>query len=90
MTMPNPTKTWCSGQRGRRCYIWPNDCVRRGQASKVSNKSWPGQQRFGRFAQDSSDKNGKVLTFAFLVVGNHATFYILHRNQSFYVMSEIL
>ncbi|ORY97958.1 hypothetical protein BCR43DRAFT_437302, partial [Syncephalastrum racemosum] len=47
-------------------------------------------ERIGRLAKGASDANGTTLTFAFLVVvGNHATFYLVQRHQSMYTMPEI-
>ncbi|KAG1440448.1 hypothetical protein G6F56_011923 [Rhizopus delemar] len=46
--------------------------------------------RIGHLAKDASDKNQARLTFGFLVVGNHGTFYIIHRAQELlYLMCEI-
>ncbi|KAG1051240.1 hypothetical protein G6F43_006536 [Rhizopus delemar] len=45
--------------------------------------------RLGRLAKGAIDTNGTTLAFAFLVVGNHVTFYLVHRHQSMYLMPEI-
>ncbi|ORY99254.1 hypothetical protein BCR43DRAFT_488965 [Syncephalastrum racemosum] len=46
--------------------------------------------RLGYLAKDASDKNKAVARFAFFVVGDHVTFYILQRVQGqMYIMSEI-
>ncbi|ORX52444.1 hypothetical protein DM01DRAFT_1323629 [Hesseltinella vesiculosa] len=46
--------------------------------------------RVCHMAKDASDKNQARVTFAFLAVGNHGTFYILQRAQEhLYLMCEI-
>ncbi|KAG1495754.1 hypothetical protein G6F47_008972 [Rhizopus delemar] len=45
--------------------------------------------RLGRLAKGAIDTNDTTLAFAFLVVGSHATFYLVHRHQSMYSMPEI-
>ncbi|ORY99289.1 hypothetical protein BCR43DRAFT_489040 [Syncephalastrum racemosum] len=46
--------------------------------------------RLGYLAKDASDKNKAVARFAFFVVGDHVTFYILQRVQGqMYIMNEI-
>ncbi|KAG0927147.1 hypothetical protein G6F29_012780 [Rhizopus arrhizus] len=46
--------------------------------------------RVARLAKTASDKYKAIATFAFIVVGNHATFYVLHRAKAnIYTMSEV-
>ncbi|KAG2224835.1 hypothetical protein INT45_008017 [Circinella minor] len=46
--------------------------------------------RIARLAKAASDKYKAIATFAFTVVGYHATFYVLHRAKAnIYTMSEV-
>ncbi|CEP14353.1 hypothetical protein [Parasitella parasitica] len=46
--------------------------------------------RVAHLAKTASDKYKAIATFAFMVVGNHATFYVLHRTKAnMYTMSEV-